>query len=880
MAGNSKKSKPKKQKNCMGRSLMYNKLKQKEKSDLILYSKIGYENEGNKNVSKQISVLNKSSIDDYLDNQLAISNVQVSKVFIQKNEIKEKKNTKPQSDKYRSDIQNIVLPIPGRPFFFNHEEKLNINLKKQADIKKRKTKRDIKHITFLMKGKHLMPINGKTSHAEHKPKPRVDSETPSNSNQPQPDQQPAQEPGNDVDEGVMEEVDEIDNVSEEEEINEVDNVDEEEEVNEVDSDTEKENETETDGKYKLKYMRAYEQLHKKYEKKVIKTELNKDKLERYELEHFVDWRKLLSRVEEKEGYIVTPYEKNIEYWKQLWRVIEKSHILFYIIDARNPLFFYSKGLEMYTKRVDKRKEFIVILNKSDFLTYEERKVWAKYFDERKIQFIFFSALRELYHQNQIIIEDTPLLNWDKNSSINNQLNSNVNNKKNNEMLYNESPKRSNVNWDALRRSRESGNEMSSETSSDADSESSDKSSDESSDKSSDESSDKSSDESSDKSSDKSNDKSSDKSSDESSDKSSGDSSDETYCDISSDISIELNEEVDREIKREENEMEIKREENEMEIKREENEMEIKRDENIKVVNTGYGNLSYEVKKNANTDILSVNDLINLIKKIKNKIKNVYHEIEKETYDTPKLMVGFIGFPNVGKSSVINSIVGEKKVGVSRQPGKTKHFQTIPLNHYNFILCDCPGIIFPSIVFNKHDLIINGVFSIDHYKGEYTDIVQVLCNIIPEQLCQRYKIKNTLIRSIQLSQNCNDNPSQNQTSTYKYMNARDFLHELCIHRKYISGGKGGILNFNFATRLIVRDFITGKLLYNFMPNYLEKCSYIYSKEMQSYVDIPEPIPNIDNGLSKASNQSEDVLITKRQFRYMKKRAIKGKNTIRI
>lgn len=37
-------------------------------------------------------------------------------------------------------------------------------------------------------------------------------------------------------------------------------------------------------------------------------------------------------------------------------------------------------------------------------------------------------------------------------------------------------------------------------------------------------------------------------------------------------------------------------------------------------------------------------------------------------------VGFLGYPNVGKSSTINSLIGEKKVAVAITPGKTKHFQ--------------------------------------------------------------------------------------------------------------------------------------------------------------------------------------------------------------
>lgn len=40
----------------------------------------------------------------------------------------------------------------------------------------------------------------------------------------------------------------------------------------------------------------------------------------------------------------------------------------------------------------------------------------------------------------------------------------------------------------------------------------------------------------------------------------------------------------------------------------------------------------------------------------------------------------IGYPNVGKSSTINCLIGEKKVSVSATPGKTKHFQTIVIDN--------------------------------------------------------------------------------------------------------------------------------------------------------------------------------------------------------
>ena len=61
-----------------------------------------------------------------------------------------------------------------------------------------------------------------------------------------------------------------------------------------------------------------------------------------------------------------------------------------------------------------------------------------------------------------------------------------------------------------------------------------------------------------------------------------------------------------------------------------------------------------------------------------------------------LTIGCVGQPNVGKSSLMNAIMGKKVVSVSRTPGHTKHFQTIFLTQ-TVKLCDCPGLVFPSKV---------------------------------------------------------------------------------------------------------------------------------------------------------------------------------------
>ncbi len=56
----------------------------------------------------------------------------------------------------------------------------------------------------------------------------------------------------------------------------------------------------------------------------------------------------------------------------------------------------------------------------------------------------------------------------------------------------------------------------------------------------------------------------------------------------------------------------------------------------------------------------------------------------------KPVVGIVGYPNVGKSSIINRLKGHGRIRVSSQPGFTKGKQYVATN--NFFLIDTPGVI--------------------------------------------------------------------------------------------------------------------------------------------------------------------------------------------
>lgn len=114
-------------------------------------------------------------------------------------------------------------------------------------------------------------------------------------------------------------------------------------------------------------------------------------LDRLEREAFLEWRKGLAELQETQDLLMTPFERNLEVWRQLWRVIERSDVVVQIVDARNPLMFWSEDLEAYVKDVDSKKKNLLLINKADMMTYTQRKAWANYLKGAGIAYRFFSA---------------------------------------------------------------------------------------------------------------------------------------------------------------------------------------------------------------------------------------------------------------------------------------------------------------------------------------------------------------------------------------------------------------------------------------------------------------------------------------------------------
>lgn len=119
--------------------------------------------------------------------------------------------------------------------------------------------------------------------------------------------------------------------------------------------------------------------------------MKKEELDSREKAAFLDWRRGLAELQERNEILMTPFERNLEVWRQLWRVVERSDVVVQIVDARNPLLFRSEDLERYVKEVDARKGNMLLVNKADMMSRNQRKAWAEYFQAHDVAYRFFSA---------------------------------------------------------------------------------------------------------------------------------------------------------------------------------------------------------------------------------------------------------------------------------------------------------------------------------------------------------------------------------------------------------------------------------------------------------------------------------------------------------
>jgi large subunit GTPase 1 len=389
-----------------------------------------------------------------------------------------------------------------------------------------------------------------------------------------------------------------------------------------------------------------------------------DELQQQERDSFVNWRRELARLEEADKVQMTPYEKNLEVWRQLWRVVEKSDVILQIVDARNPLTFRSAGFERYVSKhntkTGKPKPVILLLNKADLLTEAQRKSWAEYFISQGIRFYFFSA-RESTEAALAAFDPNAEEEKDENdedaSSDDEPVLQSASDLRKGRGLEDEEMQAETAKKAAMARAAANAAAMSKKQRRRTDRKT-------------------------------------------------------TGAPVKVDNPYAL-----KSLREDAEEKKAIREAERAKEKPRTAE-EIERDRR----------LAEQIHANFKPwdllDPITLLDALAVMREDLGVTSNMH------------ITVGLTGYPNVGKSSTINAIMQTKKVVVSATPGKTKHFQTLQIpNERRLLLCDCPGLVFPSFASTKEAMVCDGILPVDTCR-DYLAATAYLVNRVPKAVLER------------------------------------------------------------------------------------------------------------------------------------------------
>lgn len=157
-------------------------------------------------------------------------------------------------------------------------------------------------------------------------------------------------------------------------------------------------------------------------------------------------------------------------------------------------------------------------------------------------------------------------------------------------------------------------------------------------------------------------------------------------------------------------------------------------------------------------------------------------------DKKQISIGIVGYPNVGKSSLINALKAKKVCDVAPIAGETKVWQYISLMK-GIYLIDCPGVVHPNNENTDTDIVLKNVVRIENIQEPESHIGEILKRVDNAFIRKHYKLTD-------------------------WEDPIDFLEQLARRMGKLS--KGGHPDINTIARMILNDWQRGRLPYYVKP----------------------------------------------------------------
>lgn len=198
----------------------------------------------------------------------------------------------------------------------------------------------------------------------------------------------------------------------------------------------------------------------------------------------------------------------------------------------------------------------------------------------------------------------------------------------------------------------------------------------------------------------------------------------------------------------------------------------------------------------------INDMLRSTKSLgTHKLFELIKNYSREGNIKKAVTVGVIGYPNVGKSSIINSLKRKRAAGVSSNAGFTKSLQEIEIDSKVKIV-DSPGVILanePEAV-----LVLRNQMNPTDVKDPITPIAAILERVNRKEMMHIYKIGG-------------------------YDDASSFLYNVAVAKGKFK--KGGVADLEAAARIVITDWNGGKMRHYALPPQFDPTVMVDMEELK-------------------------------------------------
>lgn len=213
---------------------------------------------------------------------------------------------------------------------------------------------------------------------------------------------------------------------------------------------------------------------------------------------------------------------------------------------------------------------------------------------------------------------------------------------------------------------------------------------------------------------------------------------------------------------------------------------------------------------------------------KGALINLLRQLGKLHIDKRQISVGFIGYPNVGKSSVINTLRSKKVCNVAPIAGETKVWQYITLMRRIFLI-DCPGVVYPSAETDT-EKVLKGVVRVELVTNPEDYVQTVLERTRNEYIKKTYKIDS-------------------------WSSPTDFLEQMAKRTGKLL--KGGEPDVSVISKMILNDWQRGKIPFYVSPEGFEVPKSRMEKKPDPVVEIQTPLDDSKSESGTSVKTSDTV-----------------------